>query len=95
MAQTPLTEPFTDEEVAQIQRLLDELDAIDAALAQARADSMATKIDGMDLDFPQHVRHLKTEGARAVAELAHLTDIRVHRNKYGGGTKCAIASINY
>lgn len=95
MAQTPLTEPFSDEEGVQIQRLIDELDAIDLALAQARSDSMATKIDTIDIDFPQHIRHLMTEGARLVAELAHLVDIRVHRNKYGGGARCAIASINY
>lgn len=96
MASTPLTEEFSAEEVTQVQRLIDELADVDKALTAARTDSMAIAVGNLKVDYRQHVQHLKDEGTRVLEELAHLTDIHLHRNKYkSSGQQYSMSALNY
>lgn len=64
--------------------IIDQLQTIDEQLTQARADSMAEKIDGLQVNYQDHVAHLRSEGSRLLRQLSALLDYPLHFDKYSG-----------
>lgn len=66
---------------------------VDAKLKAAQSDSMAQTVGNLRLSYPRHVAHLKSEGSRALKELAHMLGIALAYNKYSGGG--SVSKVSY
>lgn len=94
----PLLDDFT---ASQVDAILDNLAAIDTALAAGRLDSMATKVDTLSVDYLTHIGILKDEGSRLLVELSTILGIPIKTNKYapkgvGSGSRTrALQVVSY
>lgn len=68
----------------RIDSIMTAIEAIDTTLQAAPLDSMAVKIDKLEVSYSQHLTLLKQEGSRLIAELSRLTDIEITFDKYKG-----------
>lgn len=68
----------------RVDSLMTAIAAIDAALSDAPLDSMAVKIDKLEVSYTQHLVLLKQEGSRLIQELSLLLDIPVRYDRYSG-----------
>jgi uncharacterized membrane-anchored protein YhcB (DUF1043 family) len=59
-----------------------ELDAIDIQLKDALSDSMAMRIDNLEVNYERHYQHLSSEGSRLLQELSNLTGMPIAYDKY-------------
>lgn len=75
--------------VLRVGDLLDELEAIDLKLTAATQDSMAVDVGELKLAYPQHVKHLKSEGSRLLNELSIAVGVPVQYNRYRPSQKSA------
>ncbi len=66
----------------QINRYLELLAKIDSQLESALEESMAVKVGELNLNYPQHIAHLKSEGSRILKLIAHTLGLEVKLNKY-------------
>lgn len=82
----PLTDRLSEDGTLLLacSEIVDQLQVIDEQLTQARADSMAEKIDGLQVNYQGHVAHLRSEGIRLLSQLEALVDYPIHFNKYSG-----------
>lgn len=95
-----LNETYSQVTIDQVLLLLDDLTrpanattgdqgGIDAKLKAATADSMAVGVGQLNLNYPQHIAHLKSEGSRSLRELSNILGVSVAYNKYAGGSSTA------
>lgn len=66
----------------RVDGLMTSLAAIDEALQAAPLDSMAVKIDKLEVSYSQHLTLLKQEGSRMLHELSRLLEIPLAYDKY-------------
>lgn len=66
--------------------IIDALTTIDDQLTSARDDSMAEKVGELEVNYAQHVAHLKSEGSRLLRQLEALTEVPLRFDKYRGNT---------
>lgn len=89
----PLGYEITAAAINEIQDLLSKLEAIDEKLDAATLDSMAVNVDKLTLSYPQHIRHLKSEGSRHLNRIANLIGLAIAYNKYTGTGKSSTQSV--
>ena len=66
----------------RIDSLVTSLSAIDAALTAAPLDSMAVKIDKLEVSYSQHMALLKQEASRILEEISVLVSIPIFYDRY-------------
>ncbi len=66
----------------RIDSLVTSLNAIDAALNDAPLDSMAVKIDKLEVSYTQHLALLKQEASRILEEISALVLIPINYDRY-------------
>lgn len=70
--------------VLRIDAIVAELNSIDLLLVNTRTDSMATRLDTVEVDFVQHINHLNITGSSLLKELSNLVGVPIFYNKYTG-----------
>ena len=73
---------FLPQSIERINQINNEITAIDLRLEEARSDSMAVKVDDLNVDYKQHVQHLLSEGSRLLKELSFIVDLPLVYNRY-------------
>ena len=71
---------------SRIDSLMVSLKAIDDALTAAPLDSMAVKIDKLEVSYSQHMALLKQEASRILEEISVLTMIPIIYDRYARST---------
>lgn len=66
----------------RIDSIMASLVTIDEALQSAPLDSMAVKVDKLEVSYSQHLVLLKQEASRLLAELSQLVEIPIAYDKY-------------
>jgi hypothetical protein len=87
-----LSEPYSQVTIDRVDALLLGLAALDQKLVDATADSMAVGVGQLNLNYAQHVAHLKSEGSRSLRELSQILGVRLAYNKYAGASTISIRS---
>ncbi|MBD2256659.1 hypothetical protein [Pseudanabaena sp. FACHB-2040] len=80
-----LTLDYTDLTIERIDAIFDELKVIDGQLTEARSSSMAAATGRTQLQWGQHVMHLRGDGHNLLRELAIRAGIPLHWSKYSQG----------
>lgn len=79
----------------RLSRLMAQLEAIDAALDQAPIDSMATKVDKLEVNYASHIGILKSEGSRILKEIAATIEAPVAYDRYRHTSSSRYSVVNY
>ncbi len=66
----------------RIDSLVTSLNAIDTALNDAPLDSMAVKIDKLEVSYTQHLALLKQEASRILEEISALVMLPINYDRY-------------
>lgn len=67
---------------ARVDSVCTKLDSVDAALSAGVLDSMATRVDKLEVNYAQHLALLKGEGSRLIKELSTLVMIPVAYDRF-------------
>lgn len=68
--------------VARVDSIMSELAIVDEKILLSLDDSMALKVDSIEVDFQQHYKHLLVEGTKLLRELSNITGIPIFYDKY-------------
>lgn len=79
----------------RLTHLMTQLAAIDEALDQAPLDSMATKVDKLEVNYASHVGILRSEGSRILNEIAFTIGAKVAFDRYRQTTTSRFFVTNY
>ena len=77
----------------RIDSLMVSLKAIDDALTAAPLDSMAVKIDKLEVSYSQHMALLKQEASRILEEISVLVNIPIFYDRYSRQS-LTVAKVN-
>lgn len=80
---------------ARVDRVCTKLDAVDAALSAGVLDSMATRVDKLEVNYVQHLALLKSEGSRLIKELSALVMIPMAYDRFRSSSSTATTIRSY
>lgn len=75
--------------------LVTSLKAIDDALSVAPLDSMAVKVDKLELSYSQHITLMKKEASRMLKEISALVLLPVVYDRYAGRSPLDTRSVSH
>lgn len=80
---------------SRVDSVCTKLDAVDAALSAGVLDSMATRVDKLEVNYAQHLALLKSEGSRLIKELSALVMIPVTYDRFRNSSSTSTSVRSY